>query len=466
MTFPRRMIIIFFAMNLGPALSIAQPTTVDGYKGIWFTLGQFYEFGDKYSGGLGTYTAKHKPLAIFAPEAKKTFFVYGGTTSKDEKHLLCMIGCYDHKTRKLYKPVIVHDKNGVDDPHDNPSLLIDKQGYICVFVSGRGRRRMGYKYKSEKPYSIEAFQQISEEEMTYPQPWITDKGHIFNFFTKYTGVRELYFEIFEDGQWSEDKKLSTIKAPGMTRSGHYQVSGRFKNKVGTFFNWHPNGNVDRRTNLYYMESTDLGKIWQDAKGNSLQIPLTELGSSALVQDYYSQSKNVYLKDMNFDKDGRPVCLFITSDGHEPGPKNGLRHWKIAYWTGELWQISTVTTSDHNYDMGSLWIEPKKWTVVCPSQNSPQVYGGGGEIAVWISRDQGMSWSQKKKVTESSARNNNYIRRVHGGKKPFEFFWADGNPEEFSISKLYFGARNGKTWIMPYIMNKPLAKPKLRKAFIE
>ena len=37
---------------------------LDGYHGIWFTLDQFYPYGDKYSGGLGTYTAKHCPLAI------------------------------------------------------------------------------------------------------------------------------------------------------------------------------------------------------------------------------------------------------------------------------------------------------------------------------------------------------------------------------------------------------------------
>ena len=40
----------------------------DGYQGIWFTLNQFSEEGDKYSGGLGTYTAKHVPMAIYAPE--------------------------------------------------------------------------------------------------------------------------------------------------------------------------------------------------------------------------------------------------------------------------------------------------------------------------------------------------------------------------------------------------------------
>ena len=41
----------------------------DGYRGIWFTLGQMSEYGDKYSGGLGTYTANHVPMAIYSKEA-------------------------------------------------------------------------------------------------------------------------------------------------------------------------------------------------------------------------------------------------------------------------------------------------------------------------------------------------------------------------------------------------------------
>ena len=40
--------------------------TVDGYRGIWFALGQARSgFGDKYSGGLGTYTMKHIPMAVY-----------------------------------------------------------------------------------------------------------------------------------------------------------------------------------------------------------------------------------------------------------------------------------------------------------------------------------------------------------------------------------------------------------------
>ena len=49
-----------------------------GYRPIWFELNQKYEYGDKYSGALGTYTAKHRPLAIYSPEVNKTFLYTEG----------------------------------------------------------------------------------------------------------------------------------------------------------------------------------------------------------------------------------------------------------------------------------------------------------------------------------------------------------------------------------------------------
>lgn len=70
--------------------SKAQNLRIDGYKGIWYTIGQKSEYGDKYSGGLATYTANHTPVAIYASKVDKTFFVYGGTTSEKDKHLLIM----------------------------------------------------------------------------------------------------------------------------------------------------------------------------------------------------------------------------------------------------------------------------------------------------------------------------------------------------------------------------------------
>src|SRR5512133_2250746 len=154
--------LLFFSFKI-----FSQNPRVDGYKGIWFTLGQFSEYGDKYSGGLGTYTADHIPIAIYSPKAKKTFFTYGGTTGSADRHLLIMISYYDHRTGMVPKPVIVYDKQGVDDPHDNASLSIDNEGFIWVFVSGRSRARPGFIFKSTKPFSIDNFEKIREAEMTY-----------------------------------------------------------------------------------------------------------------------------------------------------------------------------------------------------------------------------------------------------------------------------------------------------------
>jgi hypothetical protein len=434
-------------------------TKVDGYRPIWFELNQKYEYGDKYSGPLGTYTAKHVPLAIYAPEVDKTFFVFGGTKSADERYLLCMIGEFNHKTNQVSRPTVVCDKQGVNDPHDNPSVMIDDEGFVWVFVSGRGRSRPGFKYKSTKPYDISKFDLISEEEMTYPQPWNTDFGY-FHFFTKYTGVRQLYFETSKDGvHWTDDKMLVAIPVKEGEKSGHYQTSNVFKGKVlGTFFNRHPNGNVDKRTDLYYVQTTDFGNTWTSVDGVELELPLTKLESPARAVDYSSKGKNVYLKDMGFDTDGNPICLHVRSNGHEPGPLSAPYEWCITKWDGQNWQTSVVTTSDHNYDMGSLYISDKDWKIVGPTELGAQKWGVGGELAVWRTKNKGENWKRIKRLTKNSIQSHAYVRRPVNFKAPFCFFWADGNSHEFSKSELYFGDFNGDIWKLPYDMNNDFEAP--------
>ncbi len=431
----------------------------DGYRGIWFELNQKFEYGDKYSGGLGTYTAKHVPLAIYSAEVDKTFFVFGGTLSEDKRHLLCMIGEFNHKTGMVSKPTVVYDKQGVNDPHDNPSIMIDDKGFIRIFVSGRGRLRSGIKLKSKKPFNIVEFEILSEEEFTYPQPWNLKQGY-FHFFTKYTGIRQLYFETSVDGiNWTDDKLLAAIPVNEGEKSGHYQTSNIFNGKVvGTFFNRHPNGIVDKRTDLYYIQSDDFGKIWTTASCEKLKLPLFKLESPARVVDYSSKGRNVYLKDMGFDSNGNPACLYIRSNGHEPGPENQPYEWCVTKWDGQKWQTYVLTTSDHHYDMGSLCISEDNWKIVAPTIAAPQKWGVGGELEIWISNSAGKTWKKEKTITQNSEFNNSYVRRPVNYKAPFCFFWANGNPHEFSKSELYFGDFEGNIWKLPYEMKNDFEKP--------
>ena len=60
-----------------------QTPVVEGYRGIWFSIGQAAsEYGPKYSGGLGTYTMKHIPMAVYAPAVGRTYFAHGGARTR------------------------------------------------------------------------------------------------------------------------------------------------------------------------------------------------------------------------------------------------------------------------------------------------------------------------------------------------------------------------------------------------
>ena len=429
------------------------PGYADGYRGIWFTLGQFSTYGDKYSGGLGTYTANHIPMAIYAPLVNKTFFTYGGTI-KDDRHLLIMVSYYDHVTGQVPRPTLVLDKQGVNDPHDNAALALDANGYIWVFVSGRATARPGWIFRSRKPYSVADFDFIKQDQMTYPQPRFIPGFGFFTLFTKYTNGRELYWMTSTNGiNWSAHQKLAGI-------GGHYQVSNvRADGLIASFFNRHPGGDVDKRTDLYYVQTTNYGATWTTAAGVPLTLPLTTTNNPARVFDYSSQSKLMYTCDLNFDANGRPVLLYVVSNNYQPGPAGDPREWTVARWNGTQWLTSVVCTSDHNYDMGSLYISPEKWVLIGPTQSGPQLWQAGGEMALWTSLDQGQTWAMTRQITTNSVYNHTYARRPLNATDPFFVFWADGDPTQVTPSRLYFGDSSGTNiWRFPYDMAPPMATP--------
>jgi hypothetical protein len=424
----------------------------DGYRGIWFELGQKSEYGDKYSGGLATYTANHVPMAVYAKEVDKTFFVYGGA-KQGRRRLLAMVSYYDHKRKVVPRPTIVCDKQGVDDPHDNPSLCIDQRGYLWVFVSGRSRARPGLIYRSLKPYDIERFDLVQQREMTYPQPrWIEGQGMFF-LFTKYTRGRELYWSASADGEsWSDDKLFAGF-------GGHYQTSHQRGRLVFTAFNWHPDGNVDARTNLYYLSTDDMGRTWRNVRGEQVETPLIKPGNTALVRDYRAEKQLVYIHDLDLDRRGHPVILYITAADFVPGPKSDPRWWTVAHWTGAEWEYARVVRANHNYSTGALCIEDGRWRIIGPAKRGPQPIGAGGEVAIWTSTDEGKTWSKQRDVTRNSAMNHNYVRRPLNAHPDFFLFWADGDPEQFSQSRLYFSNQAGdRAWRLPYQMNCEFAVP--------
>jgi hypothetical protein len=450
-----------FAQELPSGQQYAQGellnTKANGFKGIWYMnqpSGDEYVY--KYSGGLGTYCANHQPFAVYSKKADKTFFCFGGTDDSNST-LLHNVSYFDHRTGKVANPTIILDKK-TTDAHDNPVISMDDKGYIWVFSTAHGINRPSYISKSIKPYDISQFELIRPIEIvdgrevpfdnfSYFQIWHVKGKGFMAFLTKYTKEKKhrvIGFNTSIDGvKWGEWQVIAHIE------NGHYQVSGEHQGKFAVCFNYHPPQGVNYRTNLYYLETSDWGRTWNNAFGEKVGLPLKEIKNKALVKDYESENLLCYTQDLTFDKKGNPVILITSSKGYESGPVNDPRKWEIFHYTGRNWENHVVTTSDNNYDMGSVYIESEKhWRVIGPTETGAQAYNPGGEVAMWTSNDGGKSWQKEKQLTRNSPMNHTYVRRPVNTHPGFYALWADGHGRKPSESNIYFCNKKGDVFRLP------------------
>ncbi|MGD9722680.1 MAG: BNR-4 repeat-containing protein [Pirellulales bacterium] len=432
-----------------------------GYRGIWYfnqKTGDEYVY--KYSGGMATYPHQHVPIAVHAPAAKKTFFVYGGTVPGN-KTLLHMVSYFDHETKTVPRPRILLDKQ-TTDAHDNPTLSIDAAGHLWIFSNAHGTSRPSYIHRSVRPYDINAFQRVVETNFSYSQPWILDHGQHLVLHTRYNqngrSGRGLFWMTSADGQsWSAPASLAHIA------QGHYQISWSDGRRVGTALNYHPQpGGLNARTNLYYLETRDGGRTWLTANGQPVATPILDVRNPALVHDYQSEKLLCYLKDVQFDSAGHPVIVYVTSTGFEPGPANDPHTWRLARWDGSDWQLSEITTSDHNYDCGPLYVDDDdSWQLIAPTDPGPQPYGTGGQMVVWTSGDRGHSWQRGKTITHDERHNHTFARRPLAFHADFAALWAAGDAHQPSDSALYFTDRPAThVWRLPAEMTAEQETPQV------
>ena len=440
----------------------------DGYRGIWYENQPVKdEYRYKYSGGFATYPQQHAPIAIYVASQRKTFFVYGGSAgnvSEAKDELQHYVSYYDHAKGTVPRPVRLLQKR-TEDAHDNPTLSIDADGYLYIFSSAHGKGRPSYIHRSKRPYDIAEWEFLEKTNFSYTQPWYLPESKRFLFLhTLYkNGERTLNWKTSADARtWSTPQLLAHIEM------GDYQISFRQgdTDRVATAFDLHPNHGrggtgLNFRTNIYYLETRDAGATWTTAAGRGVTLPLTQADNPALVRDYRAENLNVYLKDIAFTAEGDPVLMYLTSRGFDPGPKSGPYQWSTARWTGSAWEHRAFTTSDHNYDHGSLYIEADgTWRVIAPTAPGPQPWGTGGDMVMWTSRDQGAKWEIAKALTHDSRYNHTYARKPVDAAPDFYALWADGSPLEPTPSALYFATRDGRVFRLPQHMTAATAKPEL------
>lgn len=433
-------------MHLLPLLLLAQTLPADdGYRGIWYwnqRTGDEYVY--KYSGGFATYPMQHSPIAVYSAAAQKTFFVYGGRP-KDANRLLHMVSYYDHRKGVFPRPRILLDK-GTDDAHDNPTLTIDRDGHLWVFSNSHGTERPSFISRSVRPYDITAFERVTATNFSYGNPWFLPASGFFFLHTRYaSGMRNLHWMTSRDGRtWEDPRSLARL---GL---GSYLISHAEGNRVAAILDYHPKpAGLNARTNIYYIETSDAGRTWRNAAGKPVSVPIDATDHPSLVRDYEKEGLLCYQKDLQFDREGRPVILYLTSKHWRPGPEGGPHEWWVARWTGTRWEFQAVGRSDHNYDYGTLTIEVDGlWRFLATMGPGPEPFGTGGEIEMWTSRDEGKTWL-KRALTRNSARMHTFPRRPLNANPEFFAVWADGGTRAPSDSSLYFTDRTGRAvWKLP------------------
>jgi len=335
----------------------------------WYEIKQYYGVNNdipKYSGGFGTYTAKHTPIAIHHNGI--TYYTY----SDNSDGVLRIYVSNETETVEIHQAVL-------GDPHSNATISIDKDGFIWVHVSARGAKEIGAIYKSVSRGTLE-FELIEETWQAYPQPWRTDFGQVTLYSLYERPVKKALRQLYVRTDQCEKQ---------LVKEGHYQVSIFKHGKLHTFYNYHPDGNVDNRVNIYYMYSIN-GCDWFNQSDEPLTLPLEGDDPRTLI---YSSSRNIYLKDI--DVDGKPLLLYVESDSHDP--TEGVRELYLLK-VGE--QPEFVTEINHNYSTGFY----QDGHIITPVKGD---FGyAGGDLELFMKSG---TWLSISTVDGHF----NYARKIHG-----------------------------------------------------
>jgi hypothetical protein len=393
------------------------------YEGNWFQ-----DLVTNYHGPMTTYTDRHRPMAIYIPSERKTFFVFGSADQYAE------IGYFDHISKKFSEPVEVGFIG--KDAHKNPSIFIDEQGYIYVFYGSHGSTM--YTKRSVYPYNIYSWEnRATIEGHTYPQSWQLKSGEIIHFYRG--GDSKGFYRISTDGAvtWGDPVRWVDFGGTTWTYAMTIAENGAYPRTVHAVWTIREGGGLPRR-NVYYARSEDGGLTWVKSDGTPYTLPITEANAEKILD---SGADQVQSSDVQVDSQGNVYALY--TQGYESGCT-----WKILRLTRATkhWDTFDVGAScDHQFDVGALVIRnDSDFRLYLPSI-PVQPGEDGGDIEEWQSLNKGSTWTKTKNITSGSTYSHNFIRAVYNSDPDFRAFWgyADSSPNaaDKTTTLYYYGANS-------------------------
>ena len=285
---------------------------------------------------------------------------------------------YDHK-RNLWN----HQRVGTNlispsDYHGNPSILIDKKGFLHVFYGGHNKH-MRYS-RSQKPLANTDWKDLTSHipytDSTYPQLFEMSDGTIYCFYRRRTHRGNWSFITSKNNGTTWSKEIHVLDGKSPPGNGWYASFAKDPNRdhIHLLFLWHASKDdlPHSRRNLYYLQMEhSIGK-WKSMKNDQIKTPLSFVEANEKVMIFDSKNKYSSIPQLWLTKDGRPVGLNRISDN------DGVITRRLHVWTGEAWQSQRVPIDAILQPTTNQWVGFRSRE---------------GKVQKFTSIDEGASWSE-------------------------------------------------------------------------
>jgi len=331
------------------------------------------------------------------------------------------VAYYDHESRKIHSKVL-YDNFEIDD-HDNPSIMIDKEGKLMVFFNAHmiGVQPL-YLVKATESESIDSWGEVkklflNDKELsdmgsmnhTYTNPvrLSAEDDRIYLFWRGVDGKPSFSHSDDNGETWSKGKVFFMPERTYGFRRPYTKIYSDGVSKIHiTVTDGHPR--KEEENSIYYMYYE--GGAFYKADGTKIKDIGGDPVLPADVQMVYNAREagaKAWNWDIAQDEKGLPVIAYAKF------PDNENHIYCYARWDGKKWNnyelinsggwfpetMPGVDEPEPNYS-GGMSIDQESANSLYLSVKRDSVF----EIEKWVTKNGGKSWAVEK-ITEGSSKDN-------------------------------------------------------------